>query len=64
MNEYDGTSDEVWKEVEVVRPIEAGMGMEVVCPPVGWTSVVLWSLLELEAGCGHADKIVSAVRDD
>ena len=34
VNEYDGTSDEVWKEVEVVRPIEAGMGMEVVCPPV------------------------------
>ena len=33
-NEYDGTTDEVWREVEVVRPIEATMGMEVVCPPV------------------------------
>ena len=38
--------------------------LEVVWPPVGWTSVVLWSLLQLEAGSGHADKIVSAVRDD
>ena len=33
-NEYDGTTDELWREVEVVRPIEADMGMEVVCPPV------------------------------
>ena len=31
---YDKTGDEVWYEVEVVRPIEEGMGMEVVCPPV------------------------------
>ena len=38
--------------------------LEVVWPPAEWTSVVLWSLLQLEAGCGHADKIVSAVRDD
>ena len=33
-NIYDGTGDESWEEVEVVRPIEADMGMEVVCPPV------------------------------
>ena len=26
--------DELWREVEVVRQIEADMGMEVVCPPV------------------------------
>ena len=38
--------------------------LEVVWPPAEWTSVVLWSLLQLEAGSGHADKIVSAVRDD
>ena len=38
--------------------------LEVVWPPAEWTSVVLWSLLQLEAGSGHADKIVSTVRDD
>ena len=56
-----GTTCSLWRRIFcwiILGPLE------VVWPPAEWTSVVLWSLLQLEAGSGHADKIVSAVRDD